>query len=222
MGSLSRLVLAVFCLAIASVSAKADDDVKAEELITKARLTINAFKADDNMVWFRNNVQNAKGLLIIPQSVKGGFILGGSGGSGTLLIRENGEWSYPAFYTMGSVTFGLQIGAEVSEIVLMIMTERGVERLLTSEFKLGGDISVAAGPVGAGAKAQTVDVLAFARSKGLYGGINLEGAVIKIRNDLNAAFYNRSGVRPRDILIARNVSNPEADPLRRALVDLPN
>lgn len=198
------------------------DASKAQVTVDRAKATVTAFAADSKMEWLTGNISNAKAIMVLPSSLQGGFIFGGSGGNGVLLARGSwvDGWSYPAFYTMGSVSFGLQIGGQVSEIVLMIMTDRGIDRLLTSTFKLGGDVSVAAGPVGAQAKAQTVDVLAFARTKGLYGGINIEGAVIKIRNGWNEAYYQTPGVRPRDILVSRSVSNPGANELRRSLADL--
>ena len=108
-----------------------------------------------------------------------GFIFGGAGGNGTLLVRDNpGNWSYPAFYTVSSGSVGLQAGAEVAEVILMIRSQRGADAMLSNSFKVGTDASVAAGPVGAGAQVQTSDILAFSRSKGLYGGVNLDGSVI--------------------------------------------
>ena len=111
---------------------------------------------------------------------------------------------------------GLQIGADASEIILMVMTEKGLTAMLSTEFKLGADVSVAAGPVGASAKAQTADVLAFGRSKGAFGGISIEGAVISPRDKWNAAYYGKP-VSPVDILVRRTVSNPQADSLRALL-----
>ncbi len=200
-------------------AALADKTLEAQALVRQAEATVANFNADTKLTWARENIGSAKAVLIVPQNVKGGFIFGGSGGNGVMLARRNGTWSHPAFYSIGSLTFGLQIGGEVSEMILLIMTNRGVDRLLSSSFKLGADLSVAAGPVGAGAKAQTVDVLAFARSKGLYGGINIEGAVIKIRNGFNEDYYRRRGIRPRDIVTEGAVQQPDADGLRRALTD---
>ncbi len=191
---------------------------EAESLVTKSEAVFKSFMADPNMDWFRKNVVNAKGILIIPQMLRGGFFVGGSGGSGVLFAQDftTGDWSYPAFYTMGSVSFGLQIGADASEIILMIMTDKGMDGLLSPEFKLGGDVAVAAGPIGMSAKAQTADVLAFGRSKGAFGGIAIEGAVVSPRNDWNSEYYGKP-VRSVDILVKRSVSNPQADPLRALL-----
>ena len=192
----------------------------AEALVDAATTAVDDFTVDPDMKWFRDNMSKAKGVLIVPQLVKGGFIFGGSGGSGVLLVKGEGNiWSDPAFYTMGSGTIGFQIGVEVSEIILMVMTDRGVDALLTSSFKLGGDISIAAGPVGTGAKAQTADILAFSRSKGIYGGVNIEGAVLKVRKDWNYDYYG-SDTAPCAILIERSATNSHADELRNAVANL--
>lgn len=201
-----------------SFTSQANDFSKPDELVIKSEAIFKSFQVDQNMDWFRQNLHRAKGIFIVPQMVRGGLIIGGSGGSGALLAQDykTGEWSYPAFYTMGSVSFGLQIGADVSEIILMIMTNKGLNAMLSTEFKLGSDISIAAGPVGASAKHQTADVLAFGRSKGAFGGISVEGAVIKPRYEWNNTYYGKE-VRLVDILINRTVSNPQADNLRTAL-----
>jgi lipid-binding SYLF domain-containing protein len=207
-------------LLLLSTSSLNANTATAEALVDAATTAVTNFTVDPDMKWFRDNMSQAKGVLIVPQLVKGGFIFGGSGGSGVLLVKGDGNiWSDPAFYTMGSGTVGFQIGVEVSEIILMIMTDKGVDALLTSSFKLGGDVSIAAGPIGAGAKAQTADILAFSRSKGIYGGINIEGAVLKIRKDWNHDYYG-SETSPRAILIERNATNAHADELRSAVANL--
>jgi len=196
----------------------AADFGKPQELVAKGTAVFKSFMQDPNMTWFRENVHRARGIFIVPQMLRGGFIIGGSGGSGMLLARDRktGEWSYPAFYTMGSVSLGLQIGADASEIILMIMTQKGLDAMLSTEFKLGADISVAAGPAGASAKAQMADVLAFGRSKGLFGGVSIEGALIAPRYEWNEAYY-KAPVSPVDILIRHKVRSSQADHLRSAL-----
>lgn len=213
-GIVAALLTAFFFAAPAQAEAN-----KQQELVDKARYTVEAFMGAPDMQWLRDNIGRAKGVLVIPSMGKGGLLLvGGSGGSGVFLARDpqSGVWSYPAFYTMGSFNFGPQIGGQVSEMMLLVMTPAGVDSLMTSKFQLGGDVSVAAGPVGAGAKAATADVIAFSRTKGLYGGISLEGAVIEKRTKWNSSYYGRA-VEPEDIIVRRNVSNAGADPLRRAV-----
>jgi SH3 domain-containing YSC84-like protein 1 len=200
---------------------EAEDARKAQKLVDDAKYTGENFGGAPELQWVRDNVGRAKGVVIAPSVIKGGFIIGGSGGGAVLLARnpQSGIWSYPAFYSVGSVTFGLQIGGEVSEVILLIMTQKGLDSLLTTDVKLGGDISVAAGPVGVGAKAATADVLSFNRSKGLYGGLTLEGAIVATEGGLNSAYYGRS-VSTMDILMRQNVSNPAAEGLRKAVADL--
>jgi lipid-binding SYLF domain-containing protein len=197
---------------------------EAQRLVDRAQLTFKDFMHDSNYSWLQKNLDDAKAVLIFPQVIKGGFIWGGSGGTGVLLVRDEGtgNWSRPAFYTMGSVTFGLQIGGEASEVLVLAMTRKAVDSLFSSSFKLGGDISVALGPVGAGAKANadipnvTADFLTFTKTKGLYGGLNLEGAVIAVRDSLNEAYYGRA-VRPVDIVEKHTVANRGSAELRESL-----
>jgi SH3 domain-containing YSC84-like protein 1 len=211
-------VAIVLLFGLGSPPARAEVDAEQQATVNKAVESVNRFAADPDMQWFRNNIGKAKGILIVPVSVKGGFIIGGSGGVGVFLARgEANDWSYPAFYQLASVTFGLQAGGDVSEIMMLVMSEKGRNALLTREFKLGGEVSVAAGPVGAGAAAQTADVLAFSRTKGgLYGGLNVEGSVVNPKDDWNGLYYGQT-VTPSQILVSRAVTNPKADPLRAAV-----
>jgi lipid-binding SYLF domain-containing protein len=191
----------------------------AQGIVDNARVTFGGFLRDDNYKWMRDHIKDAKGVLIYPQVLKAGFIWGGSGGTGVLLLRDGktGEWSNPAFYTMGSVTFGLQIGGESAEVVLLVMSQKGVDSLLTSKIKLGGDASVALGPVGGGAKSDvTTDFLSFSKSKGLYAGMNLEGSYIDVRESLNKEYYGKE-VTPVDIVVKQSVGNKGADRLREEL-----
>jgi len=223
----SLLVLAIFTAGIlisSYTSAMATDREQVQLLVDKARITLKDFMTDPNFIWLHEHIKTAKGVLIFPQVIKGGFIFGGSGGTGALLVRDErtGDWSEPAFYTMGSGTFGLQIGGEAAQVVMLAMTRRAIDSLFSSSFKLGGDVSVALGPVGAGAKAGadipsvTGDFISFAKSKGLYAGLNLEGAVVGIRDSLNQAYYGKE-VRPADIIVGHKGYNSGAEQLREVL-----
>lgn len=208
--SIVALVIAGVLLAGASTRVSAADPIEQQGLVDKSRVTFQAFMNDDNMTWLRDNLHRAKGLLIVPSLLKAGFFLGGSGGSGVLIARDDktDQWSQPAFYTIGSVSFGFQIGGEAAEVIMMVMTKKAVDALLTSSFKLGGDTSIAAGPVGAGAKSNVmVDIFSFARSQGAYAGFSLEGAVIATRDKWNKGYYGKT-VSPADILLKHSVSNP--------------
>lgn len=210
--------LAVIVLLLAAVAVSAAHAAGADELVNDAKKTIDNFTADPQMDWFREHVRDAKGVLIVPRLLKGGFIFGGSGGSGVLLAREaqTGSWSCPAFYTIGSFTVGPQIGGEAAEIVLLILTQQGIDSMLATSAKLGADVDVAAGPVGVGTKAATADVIAFSRAKGLFAGASVEGAIVAAREGLNEEYYKQP-VRPIEILRERKVTNSHADALREAL-----
>jgi lipid-binding SYLF domain-containing protein len=202
--------------------ARADEKKEAVQLLEKTRIMFDSIMADNNFKAFNDLLKKAEGILLLPQFLKGAFVVGVSGGSGVLLVRdkETGKWTGPGFYTMGEASFGLQIGGQASEVVMLAMTQRGVTALLSTSLKLGGDVGVAAGPVGAGAEASTanlsVDVLSFSRSKGLYGGISFEGAVVAVRDGLNEAFYGQK-VSPTDIFIRHKTAKPEAAPLLEAV-----
>ena len=218
----TAIILAgLLAVTLFSSTAFGDNKVEAENLISKAATVVKSFAADPDLSWFRDKVKEAKAILIIPQSIQGAFFIGGSGGSGALLAHEtaSGTWGYPAFYTVGSLSFGLQFGGEASEIILLVMSDRGMEKLLASSFKLGADITLAAGPVGGGAAAATADVLSYARSKGAFAGVSLSGAVVKTKDKFNEAYYGQA-VSPTDILIRKTVSNPQADQLRQDIASI--
>jgi SH3 domain-containing YSC84-like protein 1 len=214
------LVVGSFMLALlltVSVPAKASDEEDAQAIVDKARVTFGEFMRDKNYGWFREHLKEVKGLLIYPQVLKAGFIVGGSGGTGLLVVNEKGEWSEPAFYSIGSISFGLQIGGEAAEIIVMAMSQKAIDSLFSSSFKFGGDTSIALGPIGVGIKGNiTADFISFARSRGLYAGINLEGSVVDVRDSLNRAYYGK-WVSPVDIIVKKEVSNDGADRLRETL-----
>jgi len=190
-----------------------------QKLVDAADVTLSNFMRDPDMKWLQQNIHRAKAVLISPEIVKAGFIIGGSGGRGVLLAREGGtgKWVGPAFYTLATASIGFQAGVAASEMVTLVMTEKGMNSLLSSSFKFGADASVAAGPVGVGAKSDVVaDLIAFSRSKGVYGGLNLDGTVVSTNDDWNAAFFGKK-VLPPDILMRANVSNKGADKLIAAV-----
>ena len=218
-------LMAALSLALVAVGprpALADDAQDAQQLVEKARLTFESFASDKEYEGMMDLVKRARGVLVYPMVLRGAFIFGAAGGSGVFLALDEKAkvWSGPAFYTIGEASFGLQIGGDAAEIVLVALTERGVSALLTTSAKLGADASVALGPVGAGASAATAnlsaDIISFARSKGLYAGISVQGAVVATRGGLNKAYYGQD-VSPTDILIKRTVSNPQAAGLIQAI-----
>jgi lipid-binding SYLF domain-containing protein len=188
----------------------AEEPVKQQLLVDQARITFKSFMIDKDMAWFRDHMHKAKGFLIIPDLLQGAWFVGGSGGRGVLVVKDKttGDWSQPAFYTIGSLSFGIQFGGEKSEIIMMIFTQKGLDRLYSSSFKFGGDATIAAGPVGGGAKADVMtDFVSFVRSRGAYAGISLEGAIVKVNDDWDEAYYGKK-VSPVGIVEKKLVSNP--------------
>lgn len=147
-------------------------------------------------------------VAIIPGLKKGGFIFGGAYGKGLMSCRTeygSGPWSSPSMFLLQGGSFGLQIGAQSVDLVLMIMNLTGVESLLNSKFTLGGDASVAAGPVGRTASAETdawmsAEILAYSRTRGLFGGLVVKGGVLRPDRDANHVLYGK-GVEPRNLLL---------------------
>jgi lipid-binding SYLF domain-containing protein len=197
---------------------------EAEALVDQARWTVEMFKErnDEPDQAFRAALKDASGIVIFPGAVKGAFIVGAEGGNGVLVARDDtGVWGYPAFYTLGAGSFGLQVGAQSSEIVLVLRTQKALQAIINNQGKLGGNIQMTMGQVGAGIEAATTtnvgaDIVGFAHGAGVYAGASLEGAVLARRNDLNQAYYGK-GATPQTIVFDQRFANPQADPLRLSL-----
>lgn len=214
---ISFFTFAVIFTLVVCNNSLANDYTKAQETVLKGEFILKKFISQPNNEIFLESLKKSKAVLLIPQMLKGGFVVGGSGGSGVLLARnDDGSWSYPVFYTLGAVSIGLQIGAESSEIMMLVMTEKGKDSLLSDSVKLGADATIAAGPIGKGVKAATADILSYANSKGAFGGVSVEGAVVKVKTGWNQSYY-KSAVSPADILIREDVVNSDADSLRATL-----
>lgn len=219
-GIRALIVIGIVCFLFAGITlAKAEDRAEAQGIVEKADITLGNFLRNKEYTWLHKNIKRAKGILIYPQVLKAGFILGGSGGTGVLLVKnqKGGDWSQPAFYTVGSISFGLQIGGQAAETIILVMTQKAVDSLFTSSAKLGGDTSIALGPVGAGAQADVMaDFIAFSMSQGIYAGINLDGSVVAVRDSLNEAYYGKA-VSPVGIIVEKKVSNKGSAKLRADL-----
>ena len=207
-----------------NVQEKAQEQ-EAEAIINQATLTWHNFMQDPDLSGFRAHLKRVQGVLIFPRLMKGAFVFGIEGGDGVLFVRDEktGSWSEPAFYEISSASFGLQVGMEKSEAILVIQTVKGIENLLSSTIKLGADASAVVGPKGSGIEGATSmsmgkDFVTYARTKGAFVGLSIEGASIRTRDDLNKTYYG-SAVRPSDIVLVRNVkSNPQSQVLHQAVV----
>jgi SH3 domain-containing YSC84-like protein 1 len=194
--------------------------VQADQHVTMAERTFQNFVSDPGQDYFRKSLAKAKGVLIVPQSWRLGIIFGGTGGRGVLVVRENsGKWSGPAFYTLSNGSVGLQLGFQISEFIVLAMTQNALDSLLSSSYRGGFDAAVAAGPVGTGVKTSfQSDFITVYRSKGLYGGLNLDGSMIKANDVWNQGYYEKP-VTVADILVRHDVSNPKAEGLLNAVGD---
>jgi lipid-binding SYLF domain-containing protein len=164
---------------------------------------------------------SAKCILVVPDLIKGGFIFGAKHGRGVATCRTAQGWSAPAFVSIGGGSWGLQIGVEGVDLVLLVMNDRGLQHLLSSKFELTGEGSVAAGPVGRHASAGTdwkmnTEMLTYSRSKGVFAGLTLEGAVVEQDNDSTIAIYG-SHKRFRNILSGRVATPASADRFIKAV-----
>ena len=214
---MTAMIAAIVAAGLTACATQPTSTAEPDKLVADARTTLSNFLRDPDQTWIQQNLNRARGVLIAPQIVRAGFIFGGSGGRGVLVARDGRTWAGPAFYDLATASVGFQAGVDVSEVVIVVMTEKGLNSLLSPSFKIGGDASIAAGPVGAGARADvTADLIAFTRAKGVYGGLNLDGTVVNTNNAWNSAYYGRSVLAP-DILIRRSVTNPNAAPLLQAV-----
>ena len=209
----------VLAAAFGHMPARASDASDASALVEKAQSTINAFTTHKDFPTMQSALGKAKAVLIFPQILKAGFILGGSGGSGVLLVRDekSGNWVGPAFYTMGSASLGFQAGASSAEVVMVVHSQKALDSLYSNKLKLGADASVAIGPKGVGTGASlTADFIAYSTVKGAFVGMAVDGSVLDVRDTLNAAYYGKP-VTPTDILVRQNVNNPASAGLQNAL-----
>jgi len=217
-------VLAIAALGLAGCALSMPPSTQSEALVEKARSTVEAFKQRQeppNDI-FRAELRNARGIVVLPGVIKGGLFVGAEVGDGVLLARDDtGAWGYPAFYTLGAGNFGIQIGAEASEIVLVLRSDKAVAAMVNHQGKLGAEVEVTGGTIGAGIGAATTanvgaDIVAFSKGTGIYGGGVIEGAVLARRKDLNEGYYG-AGATPQAIVFERKHTNAHADSLRSAL-----
>jgi lipid-binding SYLF domain-containing protein len=206
---------ALLAIVVATSASAALAQSEQQKLINAADTTFSKFMRDPDMAWLAQNIGRAKGVLIAPEVVKAGFIFGGSGGHAVLVARDpkSGKWVGPAFYTMATASVGFQAGVAVSEMLTLVMTDKALNALLSDSIKVGPDASVAAGPVGAGVKADIVtDLVSYSHAKGVYGGVNLDGTVIAVSKDWNQGFYGKPVSAP-DILVRMTAHAKGADKL---------
>ena len=197
------LILAVTAVLFFTVTAFADKKEEVERAKKAAQAFREIMDAPDQAIPL-DLLNRANCVAVFPSVKKGGFVVGGQFGRGLISCRKTGGWSAPAYFTIGGGSFGLQIGAQAVDLVLLVMNESGVEGILKSKFEIGAGAAAAAGPVGRNASASTdatlnAQILSYSRSKGLFAGLELKGSVIKEDEDANKDVYGKA-VSARDLL----------------------
>jgi lipid-binding SYLF domain-containing protein len=188
--------------------------------IDGARKVIADLHSDKAFGNAKQLMHQARAVFIVPKLLKGGFIVGGEGGNGVLMVRNRGGWSAPGFYAIGAASFGLQAGLEQSEMVMLIMTQKGLDGVLHDNFKIGAQAGISVVTLGSGVEgaiggASLPDVVVWSSSTGLYGGLTVDGSVIRAQPNMDAGFYGRP-VTARDVLYG-GLDSPRAAALRREL-----
>ena len=184
---------------------------------------INAIMAAPDKGVPEEVLNGAKCIVVVPNMIKGGFVFGGKHGRGVASCRTAEGWSAPAFVSVGGGSAGFQIGLEGVDLVMLVMNDKGLQQLLSSKFELTGEGSVAAGPVGGHASAgtdwkMTTEVLTYSRSKGVFAGLTLEGAVVEQDNDSTRAIYGKH-MEFRNILSGKVATPKSADPFMKAVAE---
>ncbi|MEP6789632.1 MAG: lipid-binding SYLF domain-containing protein, partial [Acidobacteriota bacterium] len=169
----------------------------AVDRVDKASKVVDAIMGAGDKSIPRDLLAKANAIVVFPGSLKFGFIVGGQGGAGIVIRRLGSGWSAPAFLNMGGGSIGPQIGGQKTDYILVVMNEKGLKGILEDKFEMGGEGSVAAGPVGRTAAASTnatmdAQILTYSRTKGLFAGVSLKGVVITQDNDMNRAIYQKT------------------------------
>jgi lipid-binding SYLF domain-containing protein len=204
------LVLTAF-LVLASCRSSGEFGSEPEQLADRARITFQGMMTDNQYPSLVNLATRAKAIIIVPNLIRAAFFFGGRGGNGVMLVHgADGTWSPPAFYTLGGISWGLQFGGQSSELVIAVMTDRGLSAIMNREVTLGADAGLAVGELGKGVNAATgmgvkSDMYAFARSEGLFVGVSLEGSVISPRETWDQQLYGQNAT-PLSILVDRTSS----------------
>jgi SH3 domain-containing YSC84-like protein 1 len=221
MKMLAMAALAAIGLAFGAPGAQAATDQ--QNLIDESRITLDHLQHDQEFGNAKELLRHARAVLIVPNLVKAGFFFGGEGGDGVMLARSaGGTWTNPAFYTLASASFGLQIGIQSAEVVMIIQTDKALNALEQDQFKFGAQAGIAVVTLGSSAQAasstalNSADIIVWSSASGAYAGLTLEGSYVKPRDSYNEAYYGRP-MAVRSILNMNEGTNPGADNLRAAL-----
>ncbi|WP_233256172.1 lipid-binding SYLF domain-containing protein [Falsiroseomonas bella] len=214
------IFLAVLLLAAGPAAAQQEQ----QALVDRAALAVQeVMTSGDRPQDAQDFLRRARAALVCPRIFRAGFIIGGEGGTCALLGRDGGgSWSSPAFYQMTSGSVGLQAGIQDMTLVLMVMSDRGLQALMNSQFKVGAEASIAFATLGGAVQGATTaaagaDIVAVARARGLFAGMSLQGSLLTYLPDYARAYYGKDA-SARQIVLQMEAHNPGADPLRAMLM----
>ncbi|GAB0116923.1 lipid-binding SYLF domain-containing protein [Acidisoma sp. 7E03] len=188
-----------------------------QDTVNHALGTLQDLQGDKEFGNAKELFRRAEAVLIAPRIFKAGFFVGGEGGRAVLMARGPRGWSEPAFYTIASASFGLQIGAQQSEMIMFVMSQRALAALMTNKFQIGANAGIAVATLGSTVAGATTsnggpDIIVWASSSGAYAGISLDGTLVQPQTDANEAYYGRP-ITSREIVIDHAARNPAAGPL---------
>jgi lipid-binding SYLF domain-containing protein len=209
-------LLAGSALAVPRARAQSSQQVT----VDGARKVLNDLRHDKAFGNARQLLRQARGVMIVPRLYKGGFFVGGEGGNGVVMVRSRNGWSDPAFYAIGAASFGLQIGLEQAELVMLFMTQKGLDGVLRDEFKIGAQAGITVVTLGSGVEGALggptpPDIVIWSSSTGLYGGLTVDGSIIRAEPNQDSAYYGRK-VTSREVLFS-GVASPRAAALRHEI-----
>jgi lipid-binding SYLF domain-containing protein len=214
----THLVVALLFLSVAFPLAESQE----AERLRSATTVLGEIMAAEDKAIPRGITEKAEGIAVFPSLIKGGFVFGGQFGRGVISVRDHnsGGWSSPAFLTIAGGSFGLQIGGQAVDLILVVQDRRGLEQLVGNQFKIGADASVAAGPVGRDASASTdiqmrAKILSYSRTRGVFAGVTLNGSTISQDTEANGRFYGKP-YTTRQIVFDHLGGSPEPVPTWRA------
>jgi SH3 domain-containing YSC84-like protein 1 len=206
---MTKTIFFILIISFCSISAHAKEDH--DQTLRDSLSVIDEIMNSPDQGISGELISDAKAILIFPTLIKAGFFVGGRYGNGIASMRTNktGKFGPPAFLTQAGLSFGFQVGAEAVDLILLVMTQRGLESLLKDKFTLGADVAVSAGPIGRHAEAATDigmqgEIYSYSRSKGAFAGISLKGTVITSDEGANFDYYGRF-FKTKDILIKERV-----------------
>src|SRR6202045_4217442 len=214
---MKRIVIGAACIALASVSVLSSDLNKEQKRLEESGIVIQeVLNVPDNIP--HELLEKAECVIVFPNLMKAAFVVGAQYGRGAMVCRTGGKfrgpWGAPAMYALEGGSVGFQIGGEATDLILLVMNDKGMESILSSKVKLGADASVAGGPKGRDASADTdawmrAEILSYSRSRGVFAGVSLEGSTLRPDDEASADVYGRK-ISAREIVIEHKIGVPES------------